>query len=488
MFNEFDALNLDHRKELLELIKSKANRDRKEKSIREHNIFKNKLEKEVKTELATYLSAESVKNMKLIHDVGICKRKVLNEASIYIDAPKREFSVKKKTTKKNIENLYSLMNINEVNKKQNRYFKLQKQNLSYIVMNSENKLVKKVLKLHEFDAIENNLDPSSPFGYVISNYNQPEKEDAQRYVIWTKDFNFTIDGNGAILTKPENMKNPIAPVLPFNEVSSDKDGSFYCDEDESSVDFTVTLNCAFSELYHIMRMQGFGQAVLTGPKKGLPQAHELKVGVNNIVVLLTEEGESADFKFVNANPDLSGSIETIATLLSAYLTAEGIDPKKISIKGDSPQSFASGFERFLSLIDEFKATKDDLELFKNVEKRDLEIIKAWLEKYSSVLHEDYRIKDNLKGVHVAPEFHRPEMIETKAEKTTRLDLEVSKGFKSKLDAMKEYYNLDSIDEAVEKYKQMLEHEKLVKEIESAYSTTPEQDEDDENEEDENAAS
>lgn len=476
MFNEFNALNDDDRISLLKHIRSKDTINRKRESFKQHDIYKNKLEKYVRDSLISYTSAETVKQMAVVSDVGICKQIINNEASIYLDKPKRSFTgTKKKTLIKNIGDLYETMNIDEINKKQNRFLKLQKQNVSYIIANSDNELEKKVLKLHEFDVIPNNLNPAKPFGYVISPFNQPQKDEDQRYVIWTKDHNFTMNGKGSIIESKEIDKlNPIAPMLPFNELSYDKDGNFFTDEIELSVSFGVRLNAAFSELYHIMRMQGFGQAVMTGSKKGIPTASELEVGLNKVIVLLTEEGESADFKFVNASPDLAGAIDVIATLLSAFLTAKGVDPKKLSIRGDSPQAFASGFERFLALIEEFKATLDDHALMKKAERRDFEIIKAWIDAYRSTDHlkDEYIIKEDLASIKLNVEFAKPHVVESKADKGNRLKSDVDNGQISKLQSIMEYHNLDSIEEAMEFYKKMKEHEKMVADFDKTIEQPP----------------
>tara|TARA_R110000868_G_scaffold173530_3_gene409697 strand:+ start:1523 stop:2968 length:1446 start_codon:yes stop_codon:yes gene_type:complete len=465
MFNEFNPENIEDRIELLKYINSESNKERKKKSIKEHEIFKNNLSKHVEKRLISYNSKVSVDKMAKVEDIGLCKQIITNEASIYIEPPKREFTgTKKKKIKSSLNELYSLLQIDNINKKQNRFLKLQRQNVSYIVANSRQELEKKVLKLHEFDVVPNLSDPSNPFGFVISNYYQPEKKEKQRYVIWTEKFNFTMDGNARYVEQnPIDRLNPIAPMLPFNDCFYDKDGDFFTDENELSVNFGININAAFSELYHIMRMQGFGQAVMTGSKKGLPTAEELTVGVSNIIVLLTEEGETADFKFVNASPDLAGSIEVIATLISAFLTSKGVDPKKLSIKGDSPTTFSSGFERFLALIEEFKATLDDMEIMRNAEKRDFEIIKSWLEAYkgTNYLKDEYQIGEDLKSIKLKIEFQKPHAVETKAERNSRLKGEVDNGFKSKLDAIREYYGLETIEEALEKYKEMVEHDRLM---------------------------
>lgn len=481
MFYEFNPMKIEDRKSLLDQIMSVGNINRKNKSIKEFEIYKNKIEKYVKENLTKHNSKNYAESVVLIESVEITKKVVNNQGSLYREAPIRVFSHKKKTQKE-IDDLYKKMKINRVNKTQNRNFVLQGQSLSYIVPNSSKQLVKKILKLHEFDVIENANDPSDPFGYVISNYNQPKDKSKQRFVLWTKDYNFTMDGNGNILEKTElELKNPISPKLPFSEISQDKDGSYFVEDECTSVDFNVKMAQALSEMYHIMRMQGFGQAVLKGSEDAIPKQEYLDIGPNKILTLILGEDEDCDFSFVNANPDLNGIINVISTLLSAFLTTKNVDPKKINFNGETAKSFSSGFERFLSLLDEFKATADDMELMQDVEVNDFEIIKAYQNAYKSTsyISDDYKVKSSLEGLSVSVEYKEPEIVETKSEREERARNRYENGEISLLEKIKIIHQLKTIEEAKEKYKQILEEEKEVRLIDQEFEIIPEDNEDNE---------
>ena len=443
-----DMMSIEDRKLLIKQINSESNRKRKEASIFQQEVFKNKLENHVRNYLGKYIGAKGLAQMPIIDDIGMCERIIKQEASIYREAPKREWLNASDEQKAVLDLIYEDMSYDEKNKTHNRYFKLQHQAVSYIIP-KKGMLVKKNLLAHQYDVITGE-DPEEAIGFVISNFNQPREEESQAYVVWTADYHFRMNGKGIILTKEEDIANPISPIMPFSEASYEKDGDFYIDEDETCVDFTILINAALTEIFHVMRMQGFGQAVVTGSANSIPRAEAIEVGLNSLIVLITEEGQVApDFKFVNANPDLAGSIEVVATILSAYLSSKGIDPKSINLKGEG-KSFSSGWERFLALIEKFEASQDDLAIFRNVELTDFEIVKAWHNAAigNELLKAQYKSIELKDDVRVKTDFVKPEAIQTDAEKIDITKKMEDNGYIGHVQAVKRANNLGSDEEAL----------------------------------------
>lgn len=458
-----DMMSMKDRQELLTEINSSANRKRKQESIYHLEVFKNKLDEHVKKYLSKYISEKGLAQMPIIDEIGMCERIIKQEASIYKEEPKREFLNVTEGQKEVLNKIYEDMKYNEKNKIHNRYFKLQHQALSYIVP-KKGKLVKKNLLAHQYDVIPSVDDPEEAAGYVISSYNQPRDLEKQRYVVWTHEYNFIMDGRGVIITAPEDIGNPIAPLMPMSEASYDKDGDYYLDEKETCVDFTVLLNAVLTEILHVMRMQGFGQAVITGSANNIPKTEAIEIGLNSLIVLLSDGDDriNPDFKFVNANPDLAGSIEVLSTILSAYLSSKGIDPKSINFKGEG-KSFSSGWERFLALIEKFEASKDDLAIFRNVEFNDFKIISAWHDRLigdQEQLLPEYKSVELGSKVKLSVEFVKPEVIQTEPEKINATKAMEDNGYISHVQAVKRVHNLSDDKDAIEYIKKMNEHKNL----------------------------
>lgn len=458
-----DMMSIEERKVLIKMILSGPNRKRKEASIYQLDVYKNKLEAHVSNFLKKYIGAKGLAQMPIIDEIGMCERIIKQEASIYKEEPRREFVNVNDAQKATLQLIYDDMKYNEKAKIHNRYFKLQHQALSYIVP-KKGKLVKKVLLAHQYDIIPSYEDSEEALGYVLSNYNQPKEAENQIFIVWTPDYNFKMDGNGVIKTLPEDILNPIAPLMPFSEASYEKDGDYYLDETETCVDFTILINAALTEILHVMRMQGFGQAVVTGTAGSLPKAEAIEVGLNSIIVLISEEGSvNPDFKFVNANPDLGGSIEVIATVLSAYLSSKGIDPKSINLKGEG-KSFTSGWERFLALIEKFEASKDDLAIFRSVEANDFKVISAW---HDRLIGDQVQLESQYKSVELGPkvkvnvDFIKPEAIQTEPEKVEITKKMEDYGYLSHVGAVKRVNNLTTDQEAEDMVRKIKELNDIV---------------------------
>lgn len=459
----FDLEGMEGRKELIEYCNSDYIKELKNESIKEFEVYKNKLKDHVYKTLTAVRSQKNVDKMLLIDDIGVCKRTINQKASIYQNTPTREFKNLNDAQKEAIERAYNDMKANSKGKFANRYFKLQKQTLTQILPKG-GKLIKKVLKRHEYTLIAGE-DGESIEIVVIHNFNQPDDKTKQRYVVWSPEFNFLMDGTGLILTDENNRANPIAPLLPFTEYALEKDGDVYVDEKETSVNFTLKLNAMMTEIYHIMRMQGFGQPVLVGPKKAFPNEKEIVMGVDDILVLITGEDGNARLEFVNANPDLQGNIDTISVLLSAWLSSEGLDMNSIKFKSDGEKGYSSGFERLLALIEKFQATQDDMEVFKDGERNEFKIVAKYLEVLSGdreQLDSKYAVSTMPDNADMSIEFAKPEEIQTRPEKIKMLKEAEEAGYGSRITAIKELKGFKSDEDAIDFIKMLEEHKTMFK--------------------------
>lgn len=458
----FDVNTLQGRQELIKHCNSDEIRALKNESIKDFEIYKNKLSEHVEELLKSKRSHKSVAKMLLIDDIGVCKRTVNQKASIYRKEPHRDFQgTLNDDQKEKLGKVYSDLKANTRGKFANRYFKLQKQALTQIIP-KKGKLTKRILKRHEYTLISSDDNPEEIEAVVIHHFNQDDDKAKQRYVLWTSEYNYTMDGTGQILTDEENLENPIAPLLPFTEYALEKDGDVYVDEKETSVSFTLKLNAMMTEIFHIMRMQGFGQPVLKTSAESAPKTEEVECGVDNILVLLTgdPEGATSDFQFVHASPDLQGNIDTLSVILSAWLSSEGLDMDSVKFKSDGGKSYSSGFERLLALIEKFEATQDDMEVFREGEKNEFKIIAKYLNALAddrNQLEQEYAMGQLPEDASLSVEFAKPEEIQTKPEKIKMLDDMRAKGLGSLITAVMELKGFKSEDEAKEFLKMLEKH-------------------------------
>jgi hypothetical protein len=408
--------------------------------------------------------------MPIISSINLSKRIVTQEASIYKTEPKRTFELLTDEQISAVEQIYMDASVNSKLLKANQLLKLQGQSILYVVP-IDGKIVVKNILPYQLDVIPNETNPEIADCYIISafdrrnlNYTQNyPKQNApypsyvypgnntysdainnkiadaddyllqERYVVWTKELNFIMDGKGNILS--EDPTNPIG-ILPFIDIHHEKDMEFWVRLGQAITDFSIQFNASLSDLANIVRMQGWGQAWLKGPKELLPES--IVVGVNKILKLPIDVNNniSTEFGFSTPSPDLQGSINFIETMLAMFMSSRGIDPKSVSGKADSKTYYSSGIERLLALVEKFEATKEDYSLFKRVEYELFEIIKRYINIYGGTeVLPTWRYGILNEDSYEYTEFNKPEMIQTESEKLDVIQKKLELGLITKTEAI-----------------------------------------------------
>lgn len=445
------------RTKIIEEIQTDDNKKRKNISLAEFEIYQDDLMKYVKSYLRGLYSDETLKEMPIIASVNLAKRTINQEASIYKTAPKRTFVGLSDEQIKVIEQVYQDLALDKKLLKSNQYYKLQKQTHIQILP-FQGKLMARVLLNHHLDVVPSDLNPEMADAYIVNGYDKSQNLDVQaesdgtnqsigekddykaslnRYALWSKDFNFIMDGNGNIISGP-NVANDLQ-MLPFVEVAPDKDFEYWVRGGQAITDFTIQYNGALTDLGHVVRMQGFAQAWLKGPENLIPQ--NVQIGPNFVLKLPVDPNNPVpiDFGFASPNSDIAGSISYIEMLLSNFLTSRGLDPRLISGKGEA-QNYSSGIERLLSMFEKFDASRSDLSTYEWVEKQLFKVISQYLNKFSgSILN--YKIAPIPETADVVVEFQKPEMVQTEQDKLDNIARKKELGLMSDTDAIMEFYNL-----------------------------------------------
>lgn len=471
-------LDQNYRKSVIEHINSNENKERKAASLKQYEIFNDRMHQYVVEYLRKQFSAATVREMPIISSINLPKRIVTQEASIYRNSPVRKFSSENEAEIEQLNVIYDDMGFDTVMLKANQVYKLQDQ-ACIMIIPKNGELLARVLYAHQYDVVPMDNDPEEAEAYIISTLDRSMyisqdnsagnptgysgasgmrsgsdginqliadqddwKKGEDRYIVWTKDLHFVMDGKGNIMG--EEIVSPLAQfqVMPFIDISSGKDFEYFVRSGQSLTDFGVQYCGALSDLGNIVKLQSYSQAWMSGSKELMPE--NLVVGVNTILKLPIDPNDKVETKFGFASPssDLAGAANYVEMILSNFLTARGIDPKVITGKADA-NKFSSGVERFLSLIEKFEASKADFALFEKVEDDAFEIIKAWINTLvgTDQLESEYQISKVSEDIEMYIKFAEPAMIQSRAEKLDAISREMELGLMSRVEAIMEMRNV-----------------------------------------------
>lgn len=454
------------RKTVISEIKSSENKTRKAKSLKSYEIYNDNSLPYVRTELINQLSAKTVEQMQIISNLNIAKAVVTKEANIYTDEPEREYESISESDKKALEMLYEDCNYNTVLSKANKYYKLSNQSFIQAVP-KDGKIKLRVLQCHNVDVIPDESDPEQAYAYIISNFdksgwiaaisdgvnqNVAESDDYKRkfeqYQVWTKEIVFTMDGDGNVTG--EILENPLQ-TLPFVDIAKDKDFEFFVRIGQALTDFTVDFNVAWSDQMFTTRMQGYSVGVLSGDPNLKPDT--MTVGANKMIFLpvsAANPDSKLSFEFVSPNPNTDSSLKTIDSLISTFLTTRGLDSKAIT-SSNGGNNYTSALERLLAMLDQFRASKDDFDLFQSVELALHKIVTRYLSVLSgtNLLDQKYWTTQAIDKSELNVTFSIPEMVETEADKLANEKVKIEMGISDKVLALAEIDGV-SEDEAIKR--------------------------------------
>lgn len=482
-----DMSKIEDRRKLIKRINSSENKARKAESLKQVEIFNDRIYQAVFERIASKFSNQTASETPIVSSINLARRIVKQEASIYNETPERTFSEVSDTQEDALNKIYVDMNADWKMAKSNESFKLQAQNHVMIVP-KDGKLIMRSLRNHHLDKIDDDTDPEKAAGYVISSFDKDEylenrKADskstsvgnyanaeshsisgmnteigdqadyktADRYLVWTEEFNFIMDKEGNI-ADGQDIKNPIG-MLPIVDVSNEKDFEYWVRQGESLTEFTIEYNVLMSDLAHIVQNQGFAQAYLIADDSIIP--NDLRVGPNKILKLpIGTDGDRPEFGYANPNSDIKGALEYANTYLLNFLTSRGLDPDTVSSSGGSMVS-SSGVQEFLRMIKKFEATREDVAVYNKAEADVYDVVKAWANALngSNLLDSKYKtgkIKDDSA---VTVEFKKPQIVETRTEQLNVVQMEMELGLESKIGALMDYKSLTR-EEAIEKLKQV----------------------------------
>jgi hypothetical protein len=483
----------ENRIKAIQSIKSENTRSRKQYAFRSSETQGGRFKQYVKEHLRSQFFTESVREMPIIASINIQKAIVNKKATIYKRSAKRSWTNVSDMQFEGLTRIYSDLELDKKLNSANKIYCYQDQVIGMIVPKG-GKYICRVFRMHQIDAIPDYEDPESAQGFIISAFDRtdhidmyqdrPEidtatgfrprslrssssqyqpnevadewqfKKFTEKYIVWDRKYHFMMNGLGEVLDpetgEPSNdvdISNPLNGMLPFFEVSQDKDFEFFVRPSNTLTDFTVEFNSALSDLQNTMKMNGYAVGVLKAPSELQPEGQV--VGAAMLLKLPTDNPEAVvDFQFVSPNANIGEISSAVDRLLNYFTTSEGMGSEVINSGGETKQ-FSSGLDRFISMVNRIEAHQDDYEKFRKAEVQVYDIIKAWNDALSSsnLIGPEYKLGKLPSDSQVDVIFHQPEFIQTEAEKLEVIDRKLGLGLISQIEAIMQDRGLQSYDEA-----------------------------------------
>lgn len=476
--------NQEFREKTIQEILSEPNKERKENSKREYEIFRKRQEPFVLERLRQEFSAETVRTMRRMTSLAVATKVVKEKASIYKNEPTRDFGDLTELQQQQIDNLYKLSNANVKLKMANRMYVLHDQCAAYIVPDRTKGVIDlRILQPHEYDVIPSLTNPEKAEGYVLNvldsnqlrqdmrsnqilvpnptggkqrkgifgdqvNQNIADEDDDELlnefFIFWDDTFNFMTTRDGLIVDpetfrplKDPNLLEFLNPIekLPFVDIAGMKDNEFLVRPSSTITQFSLEFNVAFSDLMETMRLQNYSQPVIASKD----QPRNLIIGPQNVIWLQLEEGDTVQptFGFESPSPDLSNSLEVLKAAIATFLSTEGLSSDSIQVQG--AQTFGSAMERLIAAIEKFEASQDDIDVFRQTERKVFEIKKRWsnLLQDTDVLIDDLKLATIPEETKLNVRFAEPSVMETMEQKEARVERKLRLGLMSRKRALLE---------------------------------------------------
>ena len=478
-----NILDISFRNSAIGEIGGEENKQRKEESLRRFEIYRQRQRQFILDRLEEEFSVQTVREMRTITSINLAKKIVDEMASIYKTQPEREYENATEAQAEYLDNLYEYSQANVKLKRANRYYKLQDQ-CAIQVLPKDGIIDLRVLMPHHYDVIPDPNDPEKAKVYILNILDKSEmlqetqsnqdlskaptggkevrqrdernqmigdnedfKDKTQKFVWWSKDYNFMTNEQGTILDMEtgEPMQgitesdpriiNPLGE-LPFVDVATEKDFEFWVRSSNGVVDGSVDMGVIISDLSNTVRLQNYSQAIITS--ESVPR--DMHVGPHSIIHLPLDPNKpelTPRFEFASPSPDISGSLEVLQAFLAMLLKTLGVDPSRVSANMDG-QNFSSGIERLLAMIERFEASQDDMDLFRVIEQKVFKLFKKWNEVLINTQGmlmdelEPVRLSDDIK---LNVQFASPTMLQTQKEKEESSINLMNAGLLSRIEAL-----------------------------------------------------
>ena len=506
-----DLSRQENRQKLVMDLNNENTKARKQWSLRSSEVQGGRIQQYVIESLQNQFNIESVKEMPIVSSINIQQAVVNKKATVYKRPAMRTFTEVSDDQAETLSKIYRDMHLDEKLNKANKNYIYQDQSIGMIVPKN-GKLICRIFKMHQIDAIADYEDPETSAGFIISAFdrtdyiqryqdrkeidsatgvrgrsvrssaNEVQSDESElsddyqyrkyimKYIVWTKDYNFMMNGLGEIIDPATgevdnsiDITSPLASegMMPFFEISKDKDYEYFVRPSNTLTDFTVQFNVALSDLQNNCKLNGYSVGILKAPSELQPQNQV--IGAAMLLKLPTDDPEKeVDFSFASPSSSIGEISDAVDRMLNYFTTSEGLGGEVINSQGSS-ESYTSGLDRFIASISRIHAHIDDYDKFENLEAQIYSIIKAWQRVLvtSDQLDTKYKLGSISEESEIEVDHYKPEMIQTETDKLNTIEKKMDLGVMSKVEAIMELKGIDDKERARELLDE-IEEEKMLR--------------------------
>ncbi len=482
--SEDELMDIEIRKKIIEEINAPENQARKDEAFKRYQCYKDQTFLYVIAQLVKQFDPSTVREMSYaIANLGFVRKIVDKLARVYKYGVKREVVGDEAATEA-MQVAVKESDVDKAFKKTNRFLKLEKNCIQYIVPKSydeDTKTIKAmVLPPYLYDAVELADDREKAVCYILSDYSQrapvesnsgwgvvgqasptpgkhgnimsfpvygnkkdeiiadvpSDQKEFAGFVFWSDKYHFTCDASGEIISK--DTVNPIEE-MPIVNYAEDQDGAFWAIGGSDLVDGAILANSMITNINHIAITQGYGQLVMTG--KGLPT--QVKVGPNKAVKLEYAEGEPAPtFDFKNAAPPLDELRALVEMYVALLLSTNNLSTSGVSSNLNGGVTFPSGVAMMIDKAESMEDVEDQRQVFIDNEPVFWDIYAKWhnyLKAQGELCESLAAITFPTEEMEISVQFEKPKAIESEKERLEVLKMKSDLGLIGKIDMLKGEY-------------------------------------------------
>lgn len=511
LHSQAQILDKNFREMVIKEITGDENRDRKQRELRKHEVYRDKTKKWVLEALAKEgLKLQTLRQMEnRASNISICRKIVNKLARCYVGGVQR--SIDGEQNQAAVDELERLLEVNQKMDKADKYRRLfyntAIQVVPEITTTELDEAIKHKLKLRVFppwnyDVIEDANDREVPKVYILTEFTErfntlqrfvrsgtdgrearglvpnfqvgDQKEqviadnpedlgsEQRQFIWWSETYHFTTNEKGEVIENlsPEDLLNPIAR-LPFVNIAEDQDGEFWAQGGEDLVDGSILINQLLTDMLSLAYIQGWGQGVASG--KNLPKV--LEGGPHNWLVFdIEHEGDPTPrVEYVSANPPLDSWMRMIEQYVALLLSTNNLSPSNIAGKLDASQ-FPSGISLLIEKSEATDSIEDAQKDFINAEKDLWDIIRRWQNLFfdAGALAPEFEQAGKIEeGPDVLVKFSDSKPILTEEQKLEMLKVRKELGINTEIELL-QIDNPDLSDEEAEAKLLKIREEKLQK--------------------------
>jgi len=316
---------------------------------------------------------------------------------------------------------------------------------------------------HQFLVLNDqySVDPTSPDLIIlcIGAYKDDLGREHTKFALYTDQQYVIMNESGELLLgemqkRDQDGTNPYG-VTPFEYANASQNMVMPMVQTDN-LDMALLIPLLLTDLNYAAKFQCFSLFVSIDIDD-----QKISISPNSILRLKSDpKGDKPDFKVIKPEVDISEVLNLAASEMGLWLSTKGIRPGTVGTVGQD--NFASGVSKIIDESDTFESKNKQIILYMAFEKRFWDrlfrhIHPVWVEtrkiENTALLSE---------GAYIVTEFEKPVPLQTRGEKVTDLDLEVTAGFISRKRAVAAL-NPDLSEDALEELMEEINEERVIRE-------------------------